>query len=79
VQEPYRVAFREAAQTVFLVSLAFSGSALILSFFTTNNDKSTANYVAGGVHAQKEEKAYNAEFKEHRRASLTGGQAEAAA
>jgi hypothetical protein len=45
VQEPYRVAFKNAAATVFLVSLAFSGTALILSFFTTNNDKSTENYV----------------------------------
>jgi hypothetical protein len=32
VQEPYRLAFRDAAKTVFLVSLAFSGTALILSF-----------------------------------------------
>lgn len=70
VQEPYRVAFRNAAKTVFLVSLAFSGSALVLSFFTTNNDKSTENYVAGGVHGNKEEKEYQQEFKEeHRRAS----------
>ncbi|KXT16599.1 hypothetical protein AC579_6654 [Pseudocercospora musae] len=79
VQEPYRQAFRDAAKTVFLVSLAFSGSALILAFFTTNNDKSTANYVAGAVHSGKEEKRYNAEFQEERRASNVGREAEAAA
>jgi hypothetical protein len=64
VQEPYRHAFRDSAKTVFLVSLAFSGTALILSFFTTNNDKSTENYVAGGVHGGKEEKTYQEEWKE---------------
>ena len=53
VQEPYREAFVNAARTVFLVSLAFSGSALILSFFTTNNDKSTEHYVAGSVGQKK--------------------------
>lgn len=61
VQEPYRQAFKNAASTVFLVSLAFSGTALILSFFTTNNDKSTENYVAGGLHGRKEEKVYQKE------------------
>lgn len=52
VMEPYRQAFVAAGQTVFLVSLAFSGTALILSFFTTENDESTANYVAtqSGTH-----------------------------
>ena len=50
VEEPFRVAFRDAAKTVFLVSFAFSGAALILSFFTTNNDKSMENFVAAGVH-----------------------------
>ncbi|TKA78630.1 hypothetical protein B0A55_02676 [Friedmanniomyces simplex] len=58
VQEPYRAAFVSAASTVFLVSLAFSGTALILSFFTTNNDKSTENYVAGNIHGTREEKEY---------------------
>ena len=58
VQEPYRVAFKGAASTVFLVSLAFSGTALVLSFFTTNNDKSTENYVAGGLHRTREEKDF---------------------
>ncbi|KAK4952209.1 hypothetical protein LTR10_010131 [Elasticomyces elasticus] len=58
VQEPYRQAFVAAASTVFLVSLAFSGSALILSCFTTNNDKSTENYVAGNIHGGREEKDY---------------------
>lgn len=56
VQEPYRDAYVSAAKTVFLVSLAFSGTALILSFFTTNNDKSTENYVAGALHGGKTEK-----------------------
>lgn len=56
VQASYRLAFKNAASTVFLVLLAFSGTALILACFTTNNDKSTENYVAGNLHAQKEEK-----------------------
>ncbi|KAF7187758.1 Trichothecene efflux pump TRI12 [Pseudocercospora fuligena] len=58
LQEPYRQAFKHAASTVFLVSLAFSGTAIILAFFTTNNDKSTENYVAGALHTNKEEKQY---------------------
>jgi hypothetical protein len=58
VQEPYRLAFKNAASTVFLVSLAFSGTAIILALFTTNNDKSTEDYVAGGVHNQREEKNF---------------------
>jgi len=45
-----------AASTVFLVSLAFSGSALVLSFFTTNNDKSTEDFVAGNIHGSRKEK-----------------------
>lgn len=49
VQEPFRQAFKQAASTVFLVSLAFSGIAIILSLFTTENDKSTEHYVAGSV------------------------------
>lgn len=76
VQEPYRLAFRDAAKTVFLVSFAFSFSALVLSFFTTNNDKSTENYVAGGLHTNKEGAAYQQEYKEERRASLAASQAE---
>ena len=71
VQEPYRLAFKNSASTVFLVSLAFSGTAVILACFTTNNDKGTENYVAGGLHGAKEEKAYQEEFHEHRRASLS--------
>jgi hypothetical protein len=62
IQEPYRVAFKEAARTVFFVSLAFSGSALILSFFTTENDESTADYVAAGMHG-KTQKATSDEEK----------------
>lgn len=56
VQEPYRLAFVDASKTVFLVSLAFSGTALILSFFTTENDESTQDYVAGGIKTANEEK-----------------------
>ena len=56
IQEPYRLAFRDAAKTVFFVSLAFSGSALILSFFTTENDESTADYVAAGMHGKAQGK-----------------------
>lgn len=63
IQEPYRLAFRDAAKTVFFVSLAFSGTALILSFFTTNNDESTADYVAAGMHDSKG-KALQASEKE---------------
>lgn len=70
VQAPFRLAFKNAASTVFLVILAFSGTAIILACFTTNNDKATEDYVAGGVHGQKEEKAYTEDFKEYRRSSL---------
>ncbi|CAK3897879.1 MFS general substrate transporter [Lecanosticta acicola] len=77
VQEPYRNAFRDAAKTVFLVSLAFSGSAVILSFFTTNNDQATMNYVAGAIHGGKTEKAYNAEIKEKKRSDGDGPEAKA--
>ena len=63
VQEPYRLAFKNAASTVFLVSLAFSGTAIILAFFTTNNDKNTEDYVAGGLHNQKEQKQFQEESK----------------
>ncbi|KAF2112623.1 fungal trichothecene efflux pump [Lophiotrema nucula] len=58
VQEPYRNAFVSAGQTVFLVSLAFSGTALILSFFTTENDESTANFVATSTKSKKEVQMY---------------------
>lgn len=67
VQEPYREAFKNAASTVFLVSLAFTGSAIILAFFTTNNDKSTEDYVAGGVHNVKQEK----QFQQHEEGEKT--------
>jgi hypothetical protein len=71
VQAPFRLAFKNAASTVFLVILAFSGTAIILACFTTNNDKSTEHYVAGGLHGAEEEKAYKHEVREHRRASTT--------
>lgn len=59
VQEPYRHAFKQAASTVFLVSLAFSGTAVILALFTTENDQSTQHYVAGALHGAHDEKAEN--------------------
>lgn len=62
VQEPFRLAFVDASKTVFLVSLAFSGSAIILACFTTNNDESTANYVAGNIHTIKDEKNMEKEY-----------------
>lgn len=71
VQEPFREAWKNAASTVFLVSLAFTGTAVVLACFYTNNDPNTQNYVAGGVHGKMEEKDYNKEFQEHRRASQT--------
>lgn len=66
VQAPYRMVFRNAAKTVFLVSLAFSGPVFILSWLTTNNDKSAEYYA---VHGNTEKQPYNAEYKKHRRAS----------
>lgn len=70
VMEPYRNAFVQAARTVFFVSLAFSGSALILSFFTTNNDESTADYVAAGMHGKAEEK----QMKQAKETEQTNGE-----
>ena len=69
VQEPYRHAFRDSASTVFLVSLAFSGTAVILALFTTNNDKSTEHYVAGNLHDAKQEKEYREQFR-HQKGDL---------
>jgi hypothetical protein len=50
----YRLAFKQAASTVFLVILAFSGPAIILACFTQNNDPATEHYVAGNLHAQQD-------------------------
>jgi hypothetical protein len=50
----YRLAFKQAASTVFLVVLAFSGPAIILACFTQNNDPATEHYVAGNLHAEKD-------------------------
>lgn len=61
LQHPYRLAFRDAAKTVFFVSLAFSGSALVLSFFTTENDESTADYVAAGMHGKTQKSSSDEE------------------
>ena len=58
VQEPFRLGFAQAASTVFLVTLVFTGAAVILACFTTENDKSTEDYVAGNVHKVKDEKTF---------------------
>lgn len=63
-QAAYRVAFRQAASTVFLVILAFSGPAIILACFTQNNDPATEHYVAGGLHTQQEGKDFNEQHGE---------------
>lgn len=55
-QVAYRMAFKQAASTVFLVVLAFSGPAIILACFTQNNDPATEHYVAGNLHAQEDAK-----------------------
>lgn len=59
LQAAYRLAFKQAASTVFLVILAFSGPAIILACFTQNNDPATEHYVAGGLHTQQEAKDFN--------------------
>lgn len=58
VQEPYRLAFKNAASTIFSVSLASSGTVTVLACFTANNDKSAEDYVAGGLHNQRQEKQF---------------------
>jgi hypothetical protein len=70
VQNPWQEAFIQAGSTVFLVSAAFSGAALILTFFFQKNDPNTMNFVASNVHGKAAEQNYQQEFKEHRRASL---------
>lgn len=64
VQEPYRNAFKNSASTVFLVTLAFSIPAIILACFTTENDKSTEDYVAGALHDSREEKQLKEKYTE---------------
>ena len=66
VQNPWQEAFIAAASTVFLVSAAFSGMAIILAFFMQNNDKATADFVASNVHGQAAGKEYQARLKEER-------------
>lgn len=70
VQQPWQTAFVNAGSTVFLVSAAFSGTAIILACFFQNNDISTQNYVASNVHGKQAEKKYTEELKEERRASV---------
>lgn len=55
----YRLAFKQAASTVFLVILAFSGPAIILACFTQNNDPATEHYVAGQMHTNEEGKEFD--------------------
>ncbi|KAK3679250.1 hypothetical protein LTR78_000811 [Recurvomyces mirabilis] len=74
VQYPWQEAFIKAGGTVFLVSAAFSGTALILSLFFTNNDKNTLDFVASNVHGKAMERQYATEHKEFRRSSLTGAE-----
>lgn len=61
----YRLAFKQAASTVFLVILAFSGPAIILACFTQNNDPATEHYVAGNLHAEQDAKVEHVEKVEH--------------
>ena len=70
VQNPWQEAFISAGSTVFLVSAAFSGTAIILACFFTNNDKATENYVASNVHNKAMEHEYRDHLKEERRNSL---------
>jgi P-type E1-E2 ATPase len=63
-QAAYRMAFKQAASTVFLVVLAFSGPAIILALFTQNNDPATEHYVAGNLHADADAKEHGLAGKE---------------
>lgn len=57
----YRFASSESYKTVFYVSFAFSGAGMIMTLFVRENDKSTAEYVAGHVHRREDEKALEQE------------------
>jgi hypothetical protein len=59
-----RTAFKQAASTVFLVILAFSGPAIILACFTQNNDPATEHYVAGNLHAEQDVKQHDEKVAE---------------
>lgn len=74
VQNPWQEAFIAAGSTVFLVSAAFSGTAVVLTLFFKDNDKATENFVASNVHGKAAEKMYREELEGHRRASLAGPQ-----
>lgn len=52
----YRSANAQAYKTVFLVTLAFTGPAMILCWFAEPNDKTKDNFVAGHIHTASEEK-----------------------
>lgn len=51
----YRLANSEAYKTVFYVSFAFSGLGMIMCLFVSENDASTAQYVAGHIHKREVE------------------------
>lgn len=72
VQNPWQEAFIAAASTVFLVSVAFSFSAVVLACFFQNNDKATMDFVASNVHGKTAQQKYNSDLKEEHRASATG-------
>lgn len=66
VQNPWQEAFIAAGSTVFLVSAAFSGTAIILTLFFRDNDKATEDFVASNVHGKAEERQYQADLKAKR-------------
>ncbi|KAI5365309.1 hypothetical protein Slin15195_G048420 [Septoria linicola] len=69
VQEPFRLGFAQATSTVFLVTLVFTGAAIILACFTMENDKSTEHYVAGNVHKAKDEKTFAEAYANEKKVS----------
>lgn len=69
VQNPWQEAFIAAGSTVFLVSAAFSGTAVILTMFFKDNDKATEDFVASNVHGKAQGRQYQEELKAERRAS----------
>ena len=71
VQHPWQEAFIAAGSTVFLVSAAFSGMAVIMSLFFKDNDKATRDFVASNVHGKAMEKQYKEEIEAERRGSVT--------
>lgn len=60
----YKEAVAKAFRTVYLVTIAFSGVGLILSFFCPNADKLLTSDVATKLHGRKGEKAMAEKFEE---------------